>query len=173
MAFNSTFLTSMHPPIYDYGTQYAIGKKGEQVLDRWLQSVYQIQDVSNDPKYQQAGIDRIATRPNGSVLTVEYKCDCTAKTTGNLFFETISIDNKGIEGWGWTSQADYWIFLIPDREILVIQPGKLRSLVWRDCQHLPEKSVRNRNYKTLGLAIPLHQVEKIARFVHKLYLDGL
>ncbi|WP_019502358.1 hypothetical protein [Pseudanabaena sp. PCC 6802] len=158
---------------YDFNVQHEIGKKGEQILDRWLGTTYKITDVSHDPKYQGVGIDRILTRPDSSVITVEYKFDLAAKRTGNLFFETVSIDCKSIPGWGWSSQADYWIFLIPDQEILIIKPPSLRALIWRKYRENSEKQIPNRGYNTLGLPIPLSEVRKIATQVQKLYLDNL
>lgn len=114
---------------YDFETQRKVGQEGETFLDRWLHPVYKVLDVSGEMKYQQAGIDRIITRSDGSVITIEYKFDLAAKRIGNLFFETISNDKEMIPGWGWSSQADYWIVLIPEQEILVFKPGKLRALV--------------------------------------------
>lgn len=158
---------------YDFNVQHGIGKQGKQILDRWLGATYRITDVSSDPEYQEVGIDRILTRSNSSVITVEYKFDLAAKRTGNLFFETISVDTKSIPGWGWSSQAAYWIFLIPDQEILIIKPARLRALVWMKYREGSEKQIPNRGYNTLGLAIPLFEVRKIATQVQKLYLDNL
>ncbi|MBW4472432.1 MAG: hypothetical protein KME45_18975 [Stenomitos rutilans HA7619-LM2] len=101
------------------------------------------------------------------------KLDIAARRTGNLFFETVSVDTQGIPGWGWTSQADYWIFLIPDQEIIVVHPGKLRSLVWQHQTLLAERTVPNKNYKTLGVPVPLADIRKVAYQIQKLYLAGL
>jgi len=142
MVFNSTFLISMQTKQYDFETQWKIGQEGETFLDQWLSPTYKVLNVSEDMKYQQSGIDRVVTRSDGSVITIEYKFDIAAKRTGNLFFETISNDKELIPGWGWSSQADYWIFLIPEQEILVFKPGKLRALVWELQKSLKETMVR-------------------------------
>ena len=90
MVFNSTSLISMQAKQYDFETQLKIGQEGETFLDQWLSPTYKVLNVSEDIKYQQSGIDRVVTRSDGSVITIEYKFDIAAKRTGNLFFETIS-----------------------------------------------------------------------------------
>jgi len=154
---------------YDFQDQCQIGQEGEKFLDQWLSPHYQLLDVSNNFKYQQSGIDRLVTRSDGSIITVEYKFDLVAKRTSNLFFETVSNDKGQIPGWGWSSKADYWIFLIPEREILVFQPGKLRALAWELQQFLKEKSVANKGYNTIGYPIPLIEARKVAFYLKTLY----
>jgi len=173
MVFNSTSLISMQTKQYDFETQWKIGQEGETFLDQWLSPTYKVLNVSEDMKYQQSGIDRVVTRSDGSVITIEYKFDIAAKRTGNLFFETISNDKELIPGWGWSSQADYWIFLIPEQEILVFKPGKLRALVWELQKSLKERSVSNNGYNTLGYPMPLTQARKVAFQIKTLYLEKL
>ncbi|MEM7795814.1 MAG: hypothetical protein AAF579_15345 [Cyanobacteria bacterium P01_C01_bin.118] len=158
---------------YDFETQRKVGQEGEALLDQWLSPSYKVLDVSDNLKYQQSGIDRIVMRSDGSVITVEYKFDIAARRTGNLFFETMSNDKAKIPGWGWSSQADYWIFLIPQQEILVFNPGKLRSLVWALQKTLKEKNVVNQGYNTVGYPIPLIQARKVAFQTKTLYLEEL
>ncbi|MFM6279137.1 MAG: hypothetical protein ACKPE2_12850, partial [Dolichospermum sp.] len=122
--------TQRKTKIYDFKSQEFIGKNGENILDKWLGSIYKILDVSTVKKYQNSGIDRILMRPDGSTVSVEYKFDLASSRTGNLFFETVSVDNKNIPGWGWLSQAEYWIFLLPTMEVLVVEPGKMRNMIW-------------------------------------------
>ena len=173
MAFNSISLTSMQTKQYDFETQRKVGQEGEALLDQWLSPSYKVLDVSDNLKYQQSGIDRIVTRSDGSIITVEYKLDIAARRTGNLFFETVSNDKAKIPGWGWSSQADYWIFLIPQQEILVFNPGKLRALVWALQKTLKEKSVANKGYNTIGYPTPLIQAREVAFQTKTLYLEEL
>ncbi|MFE1744785.1 hypothetical protein [Coleofasciculus sp. H7-2] len=154
--------------IYDFKSQEFIGKQGESILDKWLSSAYRILDVSGVNKYQDAGIDRILMRPDGTTVNVEYKFDLASSRTGNLFFETISVDNQNIPGWGWRSQADYWIFLLPTMEVLVVAPGRMRNLVWRSRLEVKDKEVQNVGYKTLGIPIPLSKVREIAYYTVQL-----
>lgn len=158
---------------YDFETQHKVGQVGETFLDQWLRPIYKVLNVSNEMKYQKAGIDRVVTRSDGSVITIEYKCDLAAKRTGNLFFETTSNDKEAIPGWGWSSQADYWIVLIPDQEILVFKPGNLRALVWELQKTVHKRIIPNIGYNTVGYPIPLTQARKIAFQIKTLYLESL
>jgi hypothetical protein len=160
--------TQTNNKIYDFNSQEFVGKKGEIILDKWLGSSYKILDVSKIKKYQEFCIDRILMRPDGTTVSVEYKFDLASSRTGNLFFETVSVDNKDIPGWGWQSQAEYWIFLLPTMEVLVVEPGKLRNIVWRSRSEFKEKEIQNVGYKTLGIPIPLPKVRKIASYTVRL-----
>jgi hypothetical protein len=153
---------------FEFKSQHKVGKQGERVLDEWLSQTYTISDVSDNPEYQEIGIDRLLSCSNGSTVSAEYKCDVVAKRTGNLFFETISVDSKNIPGWGWSSQADCWIFLIPNQEILIVKPSLLRALVWQKYREAHEKKVPNQGYNTFGLPISLLDVRPIANQVQKL-----
>ncbi len=153
---------------YDFKSQEFIGKHGEEVLDKWLGSAYKILDVSGVRKYQEDGIDRILMRPDGTTVSVEYKFDIASSRTGNLFFETVSVDNQDLPGWGWRSQADYWIFLLPSMEVLVVEPGKMRNLIWQDRLGAKDKEVQNVGYKTLGIPISLAKVRDITYYTVQL-----
>jgi hypothetical protein len=158
---------------YDFETQKVIGEEGELFLDRWLSPCHKIFNVSDNIRYQKSGIDRVVSRLDGSIITVEYKLDIAAKRTGNIFFETTSNDKKLIPGWGWSSQADYWIFLIPEQEILVFKPGKLRELIWGLQKSVKQRSIPNKGYNTIGYPIPLTQAREVAFQSKFLYLDSL
>lgn len=160
--------TQRKSKIYDFKSQEFIGKHGEGILDKWLCSAYKILDVSGIKKYQENCIDRILMRLDGTTVSVEYKFDLASSRTGNLFFETVSVDNQDIPGWGWRSQADYWIFLLPSMEILVVEPGRLRNLIWRCRLEAKEKEVQNVGYKTLGIPISLSKVRDIAYYTVQL-----
>jgi hypothetical protein len=157
---------------YDFSTQKKIGLDGEKILDSWLGKTYQISDVSSISYYQKAGIDRVLSIGK-HIVNVEYKLDMRARQTQNIFFEHISQDHGMVPGWGWSSQADYWIFLIPDQKILVIEPGVMRCIVWQNKGNLDEKCVRNQTYNTLGYPLPISRVESAAKLVVKLPCDSL
>jgi hypothetical protein len=153
---------------YDFSHQKKVGKAGETAIDHWLKFLgYNIEDVSELPEYQKAGIDRLLTRLDGTTIKAEYKTDLKAKQTGNLFFETVSVAHRNIPGWGHTSQADFWIFFIPKQEILVVEPGKFRCLVLEHLTTLEKKTVQNQGFCTIGLPVPLKNVREIACHVYK------
>lgn len=156
---------------YDFYRQKNIGKRGEDILDRWLNKSYKIINVSTSKKHQDSGIDRILVRPDGTIAKVEYKFDLASSRTENIFFETTSVDKRNIAGWGWSSQADYWIFLLQDLEVLVVEPRKMRSLVWKERKDEHEREIVNCGYKTLGIPIPLSKVREITTHNSKLVLE--
>ena len=153
---------------YSFQSQESIGKSGEKILDEWLKLNYKILVVSDISKDQKSAYDRLFMRPDGTGDNVEYKFDIASSRTGNLFFDTESVDSRNIPGWGWRSQADYWIFLLPSMEILVVEPGKLRNLVWQERLAIEDKTVRNSNYRTLGIPVPLPRAREIAVHITKL-----
>ncbi|MBW4472431.1 MAG: hypothetical protein KME45_18970 [Stenomitos rutilans HA7619-LM2] len=61
----------MQTKSYNFLAQYKLGKQGEQIIDRWLKNIYKVTDVSDIPKYQEAGVDRIIERTDGTTATVE------------------------------------------------------------------------------------------------------
>lgn len=153
---------------YDFTTQKKVGKEGEAKIDLWLKfHGYDVEDVSEIPEYQKTGIDRLLIRPDGSTAKAEFKTDKIAKNSNKLFFETVSILHRHIAGWGWTSQADLWIFLIPGKELLVIEPGRFRALVAEKITILEKESVKNKGYCSEGFLVPLEEVRKIALHVSK------
>jgi hypothetical protein len=163
----------MKTTTYGFSKQNEIGKAGEREIEKWLQrGGLQIIDVSDDSYYQKAGVDRLIMLSDGILKTVECKTEPKARETGNIFFETISVSksDKKSPGWGWTSQADYWIFLIPGQEILVFHPGELRALVWEYRKSLREVPVNNGTYKTVGYPISLDLAKR--RTLQNIALDS-
>lgn len=153
---------------YDFNTQKKKGKEGEEKIDLWLKfHGYDVEDVSEVPEYQKDGIDRILIRPDGSTVRAEFKTDGWAKKSLKLCFETVSVLHRNISGWGWTSKADLWFFFIPGQQLLVIEPGKFRSLVAEKVTTLEKESVKNKGYCSEGLLVPLEEVRKIALHVSK------
>lgn len=148
--------------VYDFETQNLIGQQGESKLDGWLRLEYGITDVSGVPYFQERCIDRILERRDRSTIFAEYKFDKAAKRTGNVFFETISVDSRQIPGWGWKTQADYLFILIPDQEIIILKPEMLRALMWEERHSLIEKHIPNINYNTKGCPITINKVRDIS-----------
>lgn len=147
---------------YSFQQQDSLGKQGEKILDDWLSSKYQIIDVSHILEYQTSGIDRLLMHSSGFTVSVEYKFDKAASRTGNLFFETTSVDTKGIPGWGWSSQADYWIFLLSDNNLYIVKPSNFRLLVWQKREQLKEKYIPNCGYHTIGFPVKIADVKNIS-----------
>lgn len=157
---------------YSFSRQNLIGKLGEEMLDKWLRGKYSLTDVSDAPYFKERCIDRILEAPGISTLFIEYKFDKAAKRTGNIFFETTSVDTKSVPGWGWRTQADYLMILIPSQEIIVLKPEALRALMWKERYSVQEKYVPNVGYKTIGFPISLIKVREYS-FYWKEFDDNL
>lgn len=145
---------------YSFESQNILGKQGEVILDQWISKKYKVTDVSNSSHFRERCIDRVIERSDGTMFFAEYKFDKAARRTKNIFFETVSVDSQNIPGWGWKTQADYLIILVPDQELLIFRPDSLRALLWENRHSVEEKSVANVGYRTIGYPIALAKVRE-------------
>ena len=101
---------------------------------------------------------------------VEIKTDYRFKETGYLFIETVSMDRPTrVRGWAYTSRADCYLFFLPDRgKVFWVPVPTLRGRLpdWESLYE--EKAVRNLEYLTKGLLVPLEQVEQISTEVFEI-----
>lgn len=155
--------------VYDFEHQLADGEAGEAFLDEFFrQRGHAVRPASREEQRQ--GIDRFIVTPAGREMKVEYKTDHVAARTGNAFVETVSVDTAGKMGWALTSQADYLVYFIPDRMIVVLP---LRSLRWALpgwMREYPARSAANNGYLTHGLLVPLGALLEYA--VQTFHLNG-
>lgn len=147
---------------YHFDTQLAQGETGEHILDARFADHYTIRPAT--AAQQRQGIDRWYTRiTDGETFPVEYKTDRTAGRTGNAFIETISVDTVGKLGWAYTSQARYLIYYIPKPDTVYVVPmARIRVMVDKWRQQYPERRIPNNTYHTVGVLVPLDELEKIA-----------
>lgn len=106
--------------------------------------------------------DRIFTKDDKQFF-IEYKCDDSASRTGNLFFETVSVDSANKPGWVFTCRADFILCIIPtNQEILVYRPVKLRAAIEELKSKFPTVTTKSQNpgYKTHGVIVPLEYAKK-------------
>lgn len=149
---------------YQFATQLQQGQTYEAALDARFADRYIIQPAT--PAQQRQGIDRVY-RPRSEphqVLYVEYKADRTAVRTGNAFVETVSVDTANKQGWAYTSQADWLMYLVPgEAEVLyIIRMADLRRQLPRWQRQYESRRVPNDGYHTVGLLVPLDEFERIA-----------
>jgi hypothetical protein len=89
---------------------------------------------------------------------VEVKCDRIAHKTGNIFIEVYSRGKKsGIS----TTQADYWIYVIQEREVMFLVPVEhLKELCKKF--HDPDRGFvkGGDNNTSLGVLIPVVALTK-------------
>ncbi len=94
---------------------------------------------------------------------MQYKTESKAAETGNAFIETVSVDTNETPGCALTCLAQkYVIFIPPKQEIIVLDTHRLKVHVpkWED--KYGTVSAQNKNYKTLGIPVPLGRIREIA-----------
>jgi hypothetical protein len=148
---------------YDFQQQLAEGQAYERQLDQHFSRF----DIDIRPAMmdeQRQGIDRFFThRPTGIVDTMEYKADSLAGKTGNAFVETISVDTTNKPGWAVASKAKYLVYLVTEPEtIYLVSMKQLRQELPRWQATYRTTSAANDGYRTHGVLVPLHELERIA-----------
>ncbi len=147
--------------MYDMQAQLNRGEEAERQLDAHFIERFEIETASREQQRQ--GIDRIfSRRATARLYTIEYKSDWTAGRTGNAFIETVSVDTMNIPGWAYSSTAQWLVYWVPPREQLyLIRLETLRRQLdgWIE-QHGPEKAIPNDGYYTLGVTVPLGELEQ-------------
>lgn len=140
--------------------QFTRGKTVEKFLDEIFGLNYEIRQTTQEQERSLCIGDRIYTR-QGKTLNIEYKSGIQTHYTGNIFIETISVDDPRHykKGWVYTCKADYIIYAtILDGCLLVFRPDDLRNKL--DFLRLKFKEVatsnhQNDGYDTHGLIIPV------------------
>jgi hypothetical protein len=152
---------------YGFAAQLAIGEGWEDRLDAFFLGQFgeaglEVRRVGMDE--QRRGIDRVFVgKATGEVHTVEYKADSLAGRTGNAFVETVSVDTTGKPGWAVSSQADVLVYLVMEPETIYWVPMKrVRAALGRWRRMYREAAAQNEGYRTLGLLVPLAELERIA-----------
>lgn len=148
--------------VFNFQRQLAEGERGEKFLDNFFAPVFDIRAASREQQRQ--GIDRIFTeRKSRRSLTVEYKTDARAGTTGNAFVETESVSAGHKPGWALSSRADYLVYYIPEpATVYIIRMATLRRRLPHWKGRYPERRVSNIGYETTGVLVPLAEFEIIA-----------
>lgn len=142
-----------------FRTDLKRGEAGEQQLDAFFSRHYQILAV--DMATQKRGIDRIWTDHTfGRRFTVEYKTDSHTATTGNVFVEYVSNDQRKTPGWAVHSEAQLLVYFIPQtRKVHLLDMLRLKSMLPEWMETMPRRSILNQQgYSTLGLLVPLSDV---------------
>jgi hypothetical protein len=150
--------------IYDFNEQLQKGEHYENELDIFFSKFYKIKKVTMDEQRQ--GFDRIFIRPDKTELKIEYKSDDKARTTGNFFIELYSVFPTK-QGWAYTSQSDYIIYLLVDWRIYVIDTPDMRRWVekWKCEERM--RTCRNKDYESQGILLPLKRIEVVTKKIYE------
>lgn len=131
---------------------------------KYLDSVYkQIFPGLEDIRFietraeQRKGMDKRLHFENGATITFEEKKRRVAY--GDILLEIWSVWEKRIEGWLYTSHADYISYFIPSSQKLYILPLLLLRKAWARNQEqwtdqYRELRAKNEGYTTISRAIP-------------------
>lgn len=152
-----------HQVVHQFSDRLKRGEAVERDLDDHFAERYSIRKASM--KEQTAGIDRFFTDQDGEVFDVEYKADYRASETGNVFVETVSVDSRGVEGWAYTSKADWLVYAFPqERRYVLLRLADLRAKLPEWLRIFPRGKARNATYHTHGVLVPVGEFEKLAHY---------
>lgn len=152
---------------YQFAEQLAVGEAWEAHLDAFFGGQFPVEIRPASMEEQRKGIDRLfVSKRTGAIDAVEYKADRLAGKTGNAFIETVSVDATGKPGWAVASQARYLVYLVTEPEtIYFIAMRRVRAALPRWRAQYAEARAQNDGYQTVGLLVPLHELERIAMTV--------
>jgi hypothetical protein len=150
---------------YDFQEKLREGQRHERYLDEHYRDRFVVEPASRAD--ERRGIDRYFTeRRTGRRYAIQYKADTTAARTGNAFIETLSVDTSGAPGWALSCQADFIVYYVVGiGPAYVIRPAAIRRQMARWEREYPSRRIANRGYHTVGLLVPLDELERIAHAV--------
>lgn len=145
----------------------SIGKKGEEVVKKWLRDKeYQVIDFSDHSYMQSIDVDLAVSKQNQAFseqiapFLVEIKTD--RHNSGNLFIETVSNATKKTLGCIYATRADWWLYVLLGRkEMIAFRPKKMIELI--ENNNFREIEVPNRfrdggGYITKGVLVPIDNI---------------
>lgn len=146
-----------------------VGKLGEEVFNRMvnISRILGIKDVSDNSAYQKLGIDFVH---GYNKVGYDIKYDARAADTGNIAIELVSVLKRGEvekQGWLYTSQADYFIYLFDE-------PNGYRFAFFTkpDLEHYANigrsRTVKNRGYESVVSILPLKRAVPTFEFIFNL-----
>lgn len=163
---------------YNFRRQHSQGKEAERFIYATFQERF---NVIPAPAYlQDRGVDFTFTdRVNGQVYKVELKTDSRAVRSGNAFIETVSIAREGEahqEGWAFTSISDWLLYYLPNTMPpriyrIGFEPLRLMLPAWISAypeRRIPNEDKRRGFYHTVGVLVPLEELNRIAQEVIEL-----
>ncbi len=150
--------------IYDFNTQLQQGLAGELVIDKIIMLRPNVKEIiSASQKEQLSGIDRIIITKSGKRITLEYKSDRRAATTGNGFVEIWHEYKMGHSkaGWALKCAANFLLYYIDNiGPIYIFKSSDLKTLAQSEWSKFQERTVANNDFQTRGLIVPLDEFKK-------------
>ena len=143
----------------------------EDRLDRHFSKWYDI--ITATKAQQREGLDRMFIDGSGREVSVEYKADFRAHSTGNFYVETVSRGNYSEDG-EWIVEKDGWIYtstarvmaylVVATGELIMLELSSMRERLqdWVRLNKYRSVTVRNFGYQGRGLLVPLGEIRGIA-----------
>ena len=152
--------------IHKLGEKLSQADMLEREIDRCFCGDYHIKRVTRAS--QKKGVDRILVcKKTGLRYTVEYKTDQRTADTGNIFVETISVDEPLRLGWAYTSYAQLLAYHVPQWGKVSLTPMtmvKWHVEEWKQRYKMspliPNEGVYGDKYNSRGILVPWEQFEK-------------
>ena len=144
--------------MYRFNAQLRQGNAGEEMLDKLFAKFFDI--IKANPFQQRRGIDRVMVgKDHRQRITVEYKADSTAASSGHAFIE---LEYGGKPGWALTSEADFLCYMVRGKCIYILRPATLRNRLSEWEAIFETKTVQNSTYGCTGLIVPLPYLAEIS-----------
>lgn len=145
---------------FDINLFYSLDPEESDYLDSVYKQIFPgLKDIEfmKTREEQRKGIDKKLHFENGATITFEEKKRRVAYD--DILLEIWSVSEKRIEGWLYTSHADYISYFIPSSQKLYILPLLLLRKAWARNQEqwtdqYRELRAKNEGYTTLSRAIP-------------------
>lgn len=127
--------TAQNLKSYGFNNVNQIAKQGAEEVTEFLysmKSTVRVENVENDPEYQEKDIDLIwhyRSKISGKIekKTIEIKADRYYRT-GNYFFETVSNTNKNTPGCFLLTEADViFYYFIDEKELHMLPTNPTRD----------------------------------------------
>lgn len=144
--------------LYSFSRQLTKGKTQEQRLDAFFTRYFTV--IPATRAMQKQGIDRIFRgRVYHQRITVEYKADWTAASTGNVWLELRTADQTG---WALKTQAHYLAYLLPNTgQVYMVKTEEVQKRLtsWLDTCEV--RNVQDDGWSASGLLVPVPTFENI------------
>lgn len=165
------------PKTYTMNEGVGVAQQATADITQWLCSLPQtiaVENVENDPNYQQIDVDLLLTTTKGQ-FKLEIKGDRWHKT-GNFFFETYSNFERGTPGCFIYTEAD-WLcyYFITPRELYLLPMPTTREWFLENLDRFRERSTTTPiqgggHYTTVGRLVAIATVRQEVADIRKIQL---
>lgn len=140
-----------------------------------LPSTTSVTNVESDKKYQVIDIDLLWEGVNKNNIPIKKSIEVKVDSyyhSGNIFFETISNDNKNSKGCMLVSKADYLFYFFPDIKLLYsFKLEEFKNWTLTNKHRFKMKQCKNPTYNSYGYLIPRNILEKECNFMKRIQLN--